>query len=109
MKLFDIKKFNFDADNKSVITSHEMDIPVTDSAFIVCFEIEINHSEIIQKLESKKNTKIKDNVVSYYNRCANNEIVISVYDFVERNHANDSIIIDLEKIIDVLNVWTKEE
>jgi len=108
MKLFDIKKFNFDADNTAVITSHEMDISPNDSAFIVSFDVEVNHVEIIKKLEFKKNTKIENNIVSYYNRCANNEIVISVYDYVERNYANDTFVVDLEKIIDVLNVWTKE-
>lgn len=110
MKLFEIKKFSFDAINPVVLSENSDNIKLSEnsSGFDVSIEVEINHSEIVSSLSKKTNVIIDSNLVKFTSRCANNEIVMSVYDYVERNHKNDIIIKNLEKIIDTLNLWILE-
>ena len=110
MKLFEIKKFSFDSVNPVILSDNSDNIKLSEnsSGFNICIEVEINHSEIISTISKKNNTLIDNNLVKYNAKCANNEIVLSVYDYVERNHKNDIIIKNLEKIIDTLNLWILE-
>lgn len=110
MKLFEIKKFSFDSINPVILADNSDNIKLSEnsSGFNITIEVEVNHSEIISTLSKKNNIIVDNNLVKFNTKCLNNEIVLSVYDYVERNHKNDMVIKHLEKIIDTLNLWILE-
>jgi hypothetical protein len=110
MKLFEIKKCNFSDYNKNVIATknNKITVPENYSGFNITFEIDINHSEILNDLRNKKNIEIFENTLTYTALCCNNEIVISVYDFINRNSSNETFATMVKQIIDTLNLWVIE-
>lgn len=110
MKLFEIKKFEFNEYNKQVVSNsnNNINVPEGYSGFKISFDIQINNSEILNKFKNKKNVIIDDNTLKYECLCVNNEIVISVYDFVERKSSNQKFVTDIENIVDTLNLWVLE-
>lgn len=110
MKLFEILKFDYTEYNKQVLVraNDNIDVPKNYSGFTVTIEMVINHSEILHSLKNVKNIVIENNIVKYKCLCDNNEIVMSVYDYCQRNFNIDNFILDFKKIIDTLNMWEIE-
>ena len=110
MKLFEIKKFDFLEYNKNVVSNcnNNITVPENYSGFNIFFQIEINNSEILNSFRNKKNVEIIDNSLQYNCLCCNNEIVISTYDFVERNSQKEKFVTNISNIIDTLNLWEIE-
>lgn len=107
MKLFDLRKFSFDAVNPEIVSGATDNINLNEftSGFNISIDVEINNSEIFQILQKKNNVVVEENVIKYNSICCNNEIVMSIYDYVKRIHSKDDLIRNFEKIIDTLNIW----
>lgn len=107
MKLFEILKFDFADYNKKVMaqSNNTINVPENFSGLRIDFEIEVNNSEILTSFRNKKNILIEDNIIKYSATCINNEIVISIYDYTKRNFEKDSFLKDIEKIVEILNMW----
>lgn len=107
MKPFEIKRFDFSAYNKQVVSPANNTITVSEnfSGFDVYIEIDINNSDVLKSIKNKKNVEVVNNTLTYKSICCNNEIVVSVYDFVERNSIKEQFLLKIDKIIDTLNLW----
>lgn len=104
--MFEIKKFDFSQKQEDIISFGEnITVREEDYGFNIAFEIDITDSEILAKLNNKKNIKVCENTIHYSSYCYNNEIVVGVYSLVERSSSSTDFIDKLERIVDTLNLW----